>query len=178
VSSESTDRLVEIGVVGRSHNIGVEFRLFLYNDSSFHLERGKEIVVDKDGDLAVYTVEAIRKAAKFHILRLVMVTTREEAEKLKGAKICVKRSSFPEPESGEFYVCDLLGIAAWDGPNMLGRVSASREAGGIEVVTITSENEVVEVPLVDDFVEAIDLAGGRLSLRDTRALPRSKASRR
>jgi ribosomal 30S subunit maturation factor RimM len=84
----------------------------------------------------------------------------------------------PEPDADEFYVDDLVGLEAWDGDELLGKISFSREAGGIEVVNVRGEDHEMEIPLVEDFVIELDIKGGRVLFCDTDILPRNKLGNR
>jgi 16S rRNA processing protein RimM len=179
VSLKSTDRLVEIGVVGRPHSIYGEVRIFLHNRDSSQLSRENDLLIGQPDKLERYALGGIRETTKYHIARLKSVSTREAVEKLKGAKVFVERSRLPNLESDEFYVADLIGLAAWDGDQLLGRIVSSRAAGGVEVIQIAGEQDEVEVPLVEQYVESLDLTGGRVNLTGTDVLPRfrTKGSR-
>ena len=45
----------------------------------------------------------------------VKVTDRTAAEKLINTRLFVERAQLPEPEDDEFYLADLIGLAAFDG---------------------------------------------------------------
>lgn len=174
---DSPDRLVEIGVMGRPHGVRGELRIFLHNAESDFLVSANQVMLKTTKGVQTYTITDVRPNPKFYIVRLIGVNTREQAELLKGAKLCVDRGTLPEPDSDEFYVTDLVGLEAWDREQPLGRVAGSRRQEDVEIVIIRGEREEVEVPLVDDFVSQIDFPNRRLLLRDTEDLPRSKIRR-
>ena len=158
---------MEIGVVGRPHNIHGEVRAFLHNPASDLVASSRDIWLRIGRALRVYRVVDIRKTAKHHLILFEGVTSRAEAAALNGAKLLVPRDRWPEIAEDEFYAVDLLGLEAWEGERRLGRVTASREAGGVEIVSIQGQDGELEVPLVDAFVETIDWTNRRLELRDT-----------
>jgi 16S rRNA processing protein RimM len=178
VSSDHTDQLVEIGVVGRPHSIRGEMRVFLHNPKSEHFGSLKTILIKVDVEVRPYAVKNIRRASDHYLLALKDVTTREQAQQFKGGVVYVARNSLPEPDADEFYVDDLVGLEAWDGDELLGKISFSREAGGIEVVNVRGEDHEMEIPLVEDFVIELDIKGGRVLFCDTDILPRNKLGNR
>ncbi len=178
MSSDHTDQFVEIGVVGRPHGIRGEMRVFLHNPKSEHVSSLKNILIKLDGEVRPYAIRNVRRASDHYILSLKDVTTREQAQQFKGGVLYVERDSLPEPDADEFYVDDLVGLEAWDGDALLGKVSSSREAGGIEVVNVMGDDQEMEIPLVEDFVIEVDIKGGRILFCDTDILPHNKLGNR
>ncbi len=174
MAADSIDALVEIGIIGRPHGVGGEIRIFLHNPSSAILEKSSSILLvsAKDKDTRAFEVSSIRQGNKCLLVKLRGVEKRDIAETLKGAKVCVRREALPPVAEDEFYVADLIGLEAWEGDTLLGRVTASRPQAGIEVVTVRGDREEIEIPLVDDFIIDINIAGGRIQVFDTAMLPR------
>lgn len=85
-------------------------------------------------DLGQLYVGAARNPLRFSGVRemkgklaaqLEGVSTRDQAEALKGVEIFMPRANLPEIDPDEFYVTDLEGLEALDGNGeRLGRVSA------------------------------------------------------
>jgi ribosomal 30S subunit maturation factor RimM len=57
-------------------------------------------------------------------------------------------------------------------------VTGSRAQGGIEVLIVRGEVHDVEVPLVAEYIVAIDLAAARIEAKDTDDLPRTARAER
>ena len=101
------------------------------------------------------------------------VASRDAAERLKGATVHLERAELPDLEPGEFYVDDLVGMEVYCGEELLGRIESSRAQGGIEVVRVANATEEIEVPLVNGYVERLDLSGRRLEVSGVDELPRT-----
>ena len=173
---DSTHRFIEIGVVGRPHGIRGKIRVRLFNPESSLINRLPEIYLQKEKTLTRFVIRNVATTSRFCLLTLDDVTSRDEALEWVGATLCIEREALPELEEDEFYVADLIGIEAWDDACCLGRIVASRAAGDIEVVTIVGQGQELDVPLVEEYVVAVDIAGGRLVLKNSDRLPRCKAS--
>ncbi len=167
-----------MGVVGRPHGVRGKMRVRLFNPESQLLNNLEEIVLQIDKKLTRYAIVDLTTAARYCLLTLADVTTREQALKLVGAKLCLEREAFPDLAQDEFYVADLIGLEAWDGERLLGRVASSRCSGGVEVVTIVGQEYEIDVPLVEDYVKALDIAGGRVLFCDSDMLPRAEVRRK
>jgi 16S rRNA processing protein RimM len=174
--NRNAEKSVEIGVVGRPHGVRGAFRLFLYNPSSQIIQTVESVrLAPKEPGAAPseHRVAAVSRAGKHCIVSLEGFERREQAEEITGARLLVPRSALPHPEDGEVYVEDLMGIDVFQGPLRLGSVAGSREQGGVEVLSVVGESDEIQIPLVTDFVVAIDLAGGRMEVENTDDLPRT-----
>jgi 16S rRNA processing protein RimM len=174
--NSNAEKSVEIGVIGRPHGVKGAFRLFLHNPSSNILQKGKSvrIVFAKDGaHPSERRIAAVQRSGKHCVIALDGVDRRELAEQLTGARLHVLRSELPDLDENEFYVEDLLGLEVWENEKRLGAIVGSRDQAGVEVLFVVEGEVEIEMPLIDDFIVHIDLAGRRLEVRDTGDLPRS-----
>lgn len=92
------------------------------------------------------------------------VADREAAFNWRGAWLGVPRASLPEPDAGEFYWSDLVGLAVFNRQQQaFGRVSKVLETGAHPVLCVESEQGLERlIPVVDVYVDAIDPATGRI----------------
>jgi 16S rRNA processing protein RimM len=178
VRTDSVEKLVEIGVVGKPHGIDGRVRIFLHNSDSAVITSIPTLFLDQSGELNEVVVLSLRPGNRCHLAQFEGITSRTEAEVLTGAKIVVPRSLLPPVEEDEFYIADLIGLKAVVGDALLGRVASSRPQGGIEVVRIESETEEIEIPLVADFVAVLDIDGGVVVFKDIDELPRYPLEKR
>ena len=99
------------------------------------------------------------------IARVEGVDTREAAEALKGVGLFIDRARLPEPEEGEFYHADLIGLRAERAGTGggLGTVLAVHDFGAGTMLELQPpEGGTVMVPFTLAAVPVVDLAGGRL----------------
>ncbi len=165
-------------MVGRAHGLRGAIRIFLYNADSNAFAHASRIFLHQNDELHEYKIDAINPSSRGQVLSLVDVQSRSQAEALKGASIHILRDALPPPDPDEFFVTDLIGLEARVGEKTLGSVSSSREQGGIEVITIVGDDEEIQVPLVEEYVEKIDFERSRVELRDIDLLPRNPKRRR
>jgi 16S rRNA processing protein RimM len=176
------DRWIPLAEIARAHGVRGEVRLRLYNpDSDLLLEADEVQVQLKDGDAHEVSVDAARRADDAILLKLYSIDDRDRADELRLAIVSMRRRDFPPLEPGEFYWCDAVGArvvlraAAETAPNG----SSEREWGVVEglrsyptvqtlAVKLTT-GEVVEVPMLEEFVERFDTAEGLVVLKDVDA---------
>ncbi|MCD1627529.1 ribosome maturation factor RimM [Seohaeicola saemankumensis] len=99
------------------------------------------------------------------LVRLSGVTTKEEADALKGVKLYVPRDRLPGLPDDEYYHADLIGLEVLDtGGNVLGRIKAvlNHGAGDILEVQVPGASDTVLLPFTLDAVPTIDLDQGRV----------------
>ena len=76
-----------------------------------------------------------------------------------------KKSDLPEPEEGEFYLQELIGLKVIDENNgkEVGRVSDYYDNTAQIILIIRGEINL-EVPFIDNFVKEIDLEAGIVNI--------------
>lgn len=96
--------------------------------------------------------------------RLSGITTREEAEALRGQRLYAGRDRLPPPDDDEFYHADLIGIEARDtGGALLGTVAAVLNHGAGDLLEIRRAGaDSVLVPFTRAIVPTVDLQAGRV----------------
>jgi len=80
-------------------------------------------------------------------------------------RLMVPRAALPAVESDEFYVSDLIGLAAWhvDGTS-LGTVKAVHDFGGGDILEITGPQGTALYAFTLATVPVVDLAAGRIEI--------------
>lgn len=162
MNSTSAPQDVVLGVIARPHGLKGYVRLNSYAESADSFVRFGVIWVDAPDGRREYRVLEARDHVKGVLLKLDGIRFRDQAEALSGLRVGVDRSRLPEPEEGEFYWHDLVGLEAI-GPDgqILGRVRGLFEAGEADVLVIDSPDGDNFVPALEDEVE-VDLAAGKL----------------
>ena len=96
--------------------------------------------------------------------RLSGVSTREQAEALRGTRLTVPRERLPALPDDEFYHADLVGLPVHDpGGAEIGRVRAVLEFGAGDILEIAlPDGRTAMLPFTREAVPTVDLAAGRL----------------
>lgn len=114
---------------------------------------------------AVTTVVLTGAAKGVLVARMDGITTKEEADALKGVTLSAARDLLPSLPDDEFYHADLIGLEAVDtGGASLGRVKAVLNNGSDDLLEIHAPGlkNTVLVPFTRAIVPTVDLASGRL----------------
>jgi 16S rRNA processing protein RimM len=96
------------------------------------------------------------------LARIEGVADRDAAQKLTGMKLYIERDRLPPPEEeDEFYLADLIGLAARDrSGNAFGTVRAVEEHGAGAFLALETPRGEVLLPFTKACVPVVDLAGG------------------
>lgn len=90
---------------------------------------------------------------------------REAAAKYAGGDVGVARSALPAAREGEYYWADLVGLVVRNREGeTLGRVAEVQEFGAHPVLRVAGDGEVRLIPWVAAYIDAVDLAAGRIDV--------------
>ncbi len=102
------------------------------------------------------TVAELKAHGKDYIARINEITSREEAMALKGS-LLVDRNDLPEPEEGDFYDEDLIGMTVKNlQEEELGVVSGVTDNGAQDLLIVQAKESVFYIPMVEAYIESID----------------------
>lgn len=94
--------------------------------------------------------------------RLSGVSTREDAEALKGTTLWAPRDALPSLPDDEFYHADLIGLEVMDtGGRSLGRVWAIYDHGAGDILEVAGRKTLL-LPFTRAVVPTVDLQAGRI----------------
>lgn len=102
--------LILVGRIAGAFGVKGEIRISAYTADPMALVAYRDLRRE-DGAPAL-TLTAGRAAKGGIVARAKEVETREQAEALRGLRLYVPRAALPAPEEDEFYVADLVGLAA------------------------------------------------------------------
>ena len=156
-------RLVLVGRVAGAFGVRGEVRLSTYTEDPLALLRYRDL--KREDGSPVLTLTQARAAKDGVVARAVQVSTKEEADALKGVRLYVPREVLPPPEEDEFYLTDLIGLRAEDpAGELLGRVKAVQDFGAGDILEIDpgGGRPTFFLPFTRENVPEVDVAAGRV----------------
>ena len=153
------------------HGLRGELRVRLHWEGSTTLSEVSSVELAAGESRRSYAIEDVRPGPKGVLLKLAGVDDRDAAAALRGAALSVPREVLPELEPGEYYLSDLIGaeVVGPDGP--VGRVVEVRAHPSVDCLAVRlPDGRVLEQPLTEPWVEAVDVAAGRVVLSSTEGL--------
>lgn len=167
---------IELGVIARPQGVKGEIRVHVFNPDSTLLEQMAEVFLigEEDEEPALVEVQSSRRGPKALLMRLEGVSTREDADALRGYKLCIPRAALPELEEGEYYHADLIGLEAFDGDEPIGKVIDVIDYPSAECLKVERPGGFIEVPMLPQWLDRIDLEAGKVHLKALDDIPLQK----
>jgi 16S rRNA processing protein RimM len=94
------------------------------------------------------------------IAQLMGCHDRNTAETYKGLLIAIPRNRLPQPDEGEYYWNDLIGLEVRNLDDArLGLVSNLQDTGANQVLCVAGEKGEILIPFIASAIKQVDLAG-------------------
>jgi 16S rRNA processing protein RimM len=154
---------VAIGVVVAPHGVRGTLRVRALGPGR-HLREGTEPVVAG----MRRRISAARQTPKGFLLDLEGVESRTDAKPLGGEQLLLDREELDAPEAGEFYVADLVGLAAVnDAGEVVGTVADTFETAAHEILVVreAKDEQDLYLPFTMEHVPQVDLETGQIVVR-------------
>ena len=143
---------IQVGKVGKPHGLDGAFVVEAASDDPERFAAGATLLV---GGESARVVESKRAGGRPVI--------RVDRDVERGAPIEIERSDLPQPDEGEYYAFQLVGLEVEE--------AGGRPLGRVEEVSSGPANDVLELdtglalPLVDACVQEVDLERGRILVK-------------
>lgn len=170
---------VEVGRIGEAWGVKGWFKVFAHSrEPGALLAAGAWFLlpVQQQGagspfsGAVLLTVRDVREHADTLVAQAEGISDRAVAEQLRGARVFVARSAFPEVQDGEYYWVDLIGLAVVNREGVqLGTVKELLPSGPQTTLVLTGELHEGKprermIPFVSAFVDHVDLAARRITV--------------
>jgi len=159
-----TSKLVLVGRVAGAFGVKGEVRLTAYTAQPEALLAYRDLK-RQDGSPGLTLLSG--RAQKGDIVaRAREIATKEEADALRGLLLHVPREALPEPDEDEYYLTDLIGMAAVTPQGEpLGKVKAVQDFGAGDILEIDpGRGPTWYLPFTRDCVPEVDIAGGKVTV--------------
>jgi 16S rRNA processing protein RimM len=149
------EKLVEIGAIASAHGIKGQFKVKAFCDDPMDVASYGAVSFD-NGD--VITLKAHSHSKGFVLCSAKEVTSRNQAEGLRGTLLYVSRDQLPDASDDEIYHADLMGYhVIARGAEPVGHIIGIFDFGAGTVLEIKrSGKKPVMVPFGDDYTPQID----------------------
>ena len=156
------DRRLLMGVVGRPHGVRGLVRVHSYTADPADLA-GYGPLLDDAGRPWTLAWRA-SGVAELRDASGQPLTDRTAAERMVNTKLWLDRDRLPPPEEGEFYLADLVGMAALDPAGAsIGRVTVVHDYGaGASLEIERPGTDPLLIPFTHACVPQVDTAAGTL----------------
>lgn len=158
-----------IGKLGRAHGLHGEIKVQALTsdpDRFYDLENCLMMTAD-ERNITDINIDFARVSADLVLLKIQGIDTREQAEKLTGQLLAVKREQAVELPPDTWFICDLVGCDVYDEQNgFLGQLSDVMQnvAQDVYVVKLTGQDDLL-FPALKTILTQVDVVGRRIDVR-------------
>lgn len=156
-------RLILVGQIGGGFGVRGEVRVTAFTADPLALTAYGPLL-RADGTVAL-TLTSTRPDKNGVVGRAKEITTKEQADALRGLKLHVPRERFPEPDEDEFYLADLLGVQVRDtAGTVMGTVKSVQNFGADDMLEIApaAGGPTWYLPFTKEATPELHLADGWL----------------
>jgi 16S rRNA processing protein RimM len=160
----NSDNTILIGQIVAAFGVRGQVKMKAITDQIEHLRRRIRTLY-LGPKLQEYTLKGlIEHKPGLLILTLANVTTREQAEELRGQDVAILESQAAPLEEGEYFIHQLYGLTVVsDQGEELGKVRDVLETGANDVLVVARPGKSDGlIPMIHDVVQELDIAGGRV----------------
>jgi 16S rRNA processing protein RimM len=163
VIGSALPELVEVGRILRPHGVRGELVVESWSEHEGRFVPG-EVLLSATG--TPLELAAVRRHHGRLLVRLQGVDDPDQAERLRGVVLRVRRDQVPPPPDGSYYHFELIGCRVEDlhsGP--LGVVAGVVEDGGGELLRVARGGGELLLPFVSAFLVRVDVEGRLIEVK-------------
>lgn len=162
------DRLIVVGVITGAHGVRGDVRVKSFTDDPEALFDYGPLLSDTGEPLL--EARSARPGKDHFIVSPRQAKQKEDWDALKGTRLHVPRSALPPPDGDEFYIEDLIGLAAIDtSGKTIGKVKAVQDYGAgdlLEILPARPGEPSFFVPFTLSDVPEINFTDGLITIAD------------
>jgi len=159
--------LLAVGVVTAAYGVKGEVKGKSFSGGPEAFRALGEAIFRKGDTEKKLRIDCARVHARGVVLKVAGVDTPEAARGLVGFEIWVPRGQAAPLADGEYYTADLCRCSVWFEDELIGPVRSVWEGGPSQLLEVRgASGKTFLVPFTDHFVGEVDLAGGRIRLRE------------
>jgi len=158
-----------IGKLGGAHGVRGEIRVFPITDDvrRFHTISECMLLAPSEKPVREIKVSGKRFTGDTVLLTFEGVSDRDEAQKLTGLFLAVKRADAVPLEPGRYFITDLIGCRVVDGERgdlgVLADVLQTAGANDVLVVKRGGKQDLL-IPFLHAIVKEVDVFSGKISV--------------
>lgn len=157
---------VMVGEITAPHGIDGSVRVYPTTDFPERFLSLTSVIVDKLGGET--RIQDVRRRAQMMVVRFDGVSSRESAERLRGALLMVPESSLPALDKDEFYWHELVGLTVEEAGTgrILGTIGKVMRTGAAhDVFEVERANQKpILIPALKSIVKNVDLSQKRMQV--------------
>lgn len=158
-NTRENDRFVSIGKITGFHGFKGTLKLQSYVETiEFFKPETRVYVRCISGEFFNFTIEWIKPHKRGFLLLFKEACSFDDSQKLINAEVLVERKRMPEPEEGDYYWVDLIGLSVFTMEGeFLGILEFIFPTGSNDVFVVRNGKKEKLIPALESVVKKIDL---------------------
>jgi len=158
------DELVLVGKIIGTHGIKGLLKVYSYSGNIQSLQSADTVYLkDKKGKHCGHVIRTVTTHAGGFILGLDDFADINQVLPLNGSELYVKLSQLPDPDEGEYYWRDLIGLTVVTDQGVeLGSLVDIFETGSSDIYVVRGESKEYLIPAIADVITLVDLPGKKM----------------
>lgn len=163
----SRSETVTVGQIERPFGVKGEVKVRPLSDVPGRFEGLRSVsLLARSGETLETSVTHVRRVGTGFILGLTGVTTPEAANLWRGGFIRTIRGAVPELPKGQYYECDLIGLAVYtEEGQSVGVLEEIMEVPGNPVFVVRQGAKELLIPAAKELVRTVDLTSRTMTVR-------------
>ena len=158
---------IKLGTIIGSFSLDGTLRVMSTTD--FAMERYQEgntiYLFNKDKEYVPLTVVSFRMNGKLDFVKVLEITTKEDAESYKGCDLLIKKEDASVPK-GYYHFSDLEGCKVLLEDNKeIGKVIKVEEYPAQATLRVKANNKEILIPFVDAFIIKVDIKKKEITVK-------------
>ncbi|MBQ3847322.1 MAG: 16S rRNA processing protein RimM [Clostridia bacterium] len=156
-----------IGEIVNVHGVRGEVKVLPSTDDPGRFKLLKQVRIVRDGSVCVKKVTGAKVSSGMAILALEGVTTRDDAEKLRGSFLEVERKDALKLPEDRWYIGDIVGCSVYEEDGTcLGKVTDVGETGSNDYYVVRDEkNREMCIPALKEVLLDVDVVEQKITVR-------------
>lgn len=153
------EKFLRVGVITSPHGVRGEVKVFPTTDDPGRFRDLKTVLLDTGKEQLPLTVQGVKFFKNMVILKFKEYDNINDVERFRRKDLLIAREQAVALEPDEYFITDLIGLAAEDeNGNLLGTVKDVIETGANDVYVIErAEGGELLLPAIGDCILQVDL---------------------
>lgn len=149
------DKYLLVGKTTKPHGLQGEIKIYCFSGQPENFLEYKELTLcDLEGNLSgPVAVTKSRVQGKAAVVKFASIADRTAAESIEGYEVLLLKEHLPQTKAGEYYWHQYQGKELVDKEgSSIGIVKELFSSGAQDILVVSTENDEVLVPVIDNFI--------------------------
>ncbi len=165
-SKSSNNNLHKVGWIKDAHGLKGEVYIRLFAKTADWLEKGLTLHLETEQGFESYLVIKAKPFKDGLIVAFEGLNNRNQSEALKKAGVYIPGDLLKSEPGERLYLNELMSFTVFDHGQIVGVIVNFSSNGPQDLLEVKRpNNSIVLIPLIDEFIEEIDVDGQKIAMK-------------